>query len=57
MFMNPWLLTDFYKLTHILQYRPELRELTSYLTPRGSRLKGVDKVVFFGLSAYVHSYV
>ncbi|MBQ7928733.1 MAG: DUF5598 domain-containing protein [Methanobrevibacter sp.] len=57
MFLNPWLLTDFYKLTHILQYRPELRELTSYLTPRGSRLKGVDKVVFFGLSAYVHSYV
>ena len=55
--MNPWLLTDFYKLTHILQYRPELRQLTSYLTPRGSRLKGVDKVVFFGLSAYVHSYV
>ena len=55
--LNPFLLTDFYKLTHILQYRPELRELTSYLTPRGSRLKGVDKVVFFGLSAYVHSYV
>ena len=55
--MIPWILTDFYKLTHILQYRPELRELTSYLTPRGSRLKGVDKVVFFGLSAYVHSYV
>lgn len=55
--MNPFLLTDFYKLTHILQYRPELRELTSYLTPRGSRLKGVNKVVFFGLSAYVHSYV
>lgn len=55
--MNPFLLTDFYKLTHILQYRPELRELTSYLTPRGSRLKGIDKVVFFGLSAYVHSYI
>ena len=55
--MNPFLLTDFYKLTHILQYRSELRELTSYLTPRGSRLRGVDKVVFFGLSAYVHSYV
>ena len=55
--LNPFLLTDFYKLTHILQYRPELRELTSYLTPRGSRLKDIDKVVFFGLSAYVHSYV
>ena len=55
--INPFLLTDFYKLTHILQYRPELQELASYLTPRGSRLKGIDKVVFFGLSAYVHSYV
>ena len=55
--MNPFLLTDFYKLTHLLQYRPELRELVSYLTPRGSRLKGVNKVVFFGLSSYVHSYI
>ena len=55
--MNPFLLTDFYKLTHLLQYRPELRELISYLTPRGSRLKGIDKVVFFGLSSYVHSYI
>lgn len=55
--MNPFLLTDFYKLTHLLQYRPELRELVSYLTPRGSRLKNINKVVMFGLSAYVHSYV
>ena len=55
--INPFLLTDFYKLTHILQYRPELRELTSYLTPRGSRLNGIDKIVMFGLSAYVHSYI
>ena len=55
--MNPFLLTDFYKLTHILQYRPELRQLTSYLTPRGSRLNGINKVVFFGLSVYVHSYI
>ena len=55
--MNPTLLTDFYKLTHILQYRPELRQLTSYLTPRGSRLKNVDKVVMFGLSMYVKDYV
>ena len=55
--MNPTLLTDFYKLTHILQYRPELRQLTSYLTPRGSRLKNIDKVVMFGLSMYVKDYV
>lgn len=50
-------MTDFYKLTHILQYRKELRELTSYLTPRGSRLKDIDKVVMFGLSTYVKDYV
>lgn len=55
--MNPFLLTDFYKLTHILQYRKELRELTSYLTPRGSRIKEIDKVVMFGLSTYVKDYV
>ena len=55
--MNPFLLTDFYKLTHILQYRKELRELTSYLTPRGSRLPNIDHVVMFGLQMYVKDYV
>ena len=55
--MNPFLLTDFYKLTHILQYRKELRELTSYLTPRGSRLPNIDHVVMFGLQMYIKDYV
>ena len=55
--INPFLLTDFYKLTHILQYRKELRELTSYLTPRGSRLPNIDHVVMFGLQMYVKDYV
>ena len=55
--MNPFLLTDFYKLTHILQYCKELRELTSYLTPRGSRLPNIDHVVMFGLQMYVKDYV
>ena len=55
--LNPFLLTDFYKLTHILQYRKELCELTSYLTPRGSRLPNIDNVVMFGLQMYVKDYV
>lgn len=55
--MNPFLLTDFYKLTHILQYRKELRQLTSYLTPRGSRLPNIDHVVMFGLQMYIKDYV
>ena len=55
--MNPFLLTDFYKLTHILQYRKELRHLTSYLTPRSSRLPNIDNVVMFGLQMYIKDYV
>ena len=43
--------TDFYKLTHLSQYRPELTHFTSYLTPRSSRLKTTDKMIFFGLSS------
>lgn len=56
---NQFLLNDFYKITHLLQYRPEITHLTSYLTPRGSRLKGegIDEVTFFGLSGYITNYV
>lgn len=56
---NQFLLNDFYKITHLLQYPGNITKLTSYLTPRGSRLKdeGIDEVVFFGLSGYVQDYV
>lgn len=49
--------TDFYKLTHLAQYRPELTHFTSYLTPRSSRLKNIDKMVFFGLSSFCYKYL
>lgn len=49
--------TDFYKLTHLAQYRPELTHFTSYLTPRSSRLKSIDKMVFFGLSSFCYKYL
>jgi len=49
--------TDFYKLTHLSQYRPELTHFTSYLTPRSSRLKTTDKMVFFGLSNFCYKYL
>lgn len=56
---NQFLLNDFYKITHLLQYSDKITHLTSYLTPRGSRLKGegIDKVVMFGLSGYIDDYV
>ena len=56
---NTLLLTDFYKLTHMLQYSPNIVRMTSYFVPRGSRLTdaGIYRVVFFGLNAFIKKYL
>lgn len=54
---NTFLMTDFYKTTHLMQFSPEITHLTSYLTPRGSRFKNIDKMVWFGVSGFVHKYL
>jgi nicotinamide phosphoribosyltransferase len=55
--INPFLLTDYYKVGHIFQY-PEKTELVySNLTPRKSRLNGIDEMVFFGLQYFVKEYL
>lgn len=54
---NPLLLIDFYKSTHHEQYPAGLTKMTSYYTPRMSRLKDVDKVAFFGLQAFLKEYL
>lgn len=46
--------TDFYKATHMMQYREGITHFTSYLTPRGSRFKNIDKMVVFGISNFVN---
>lgn len=51
------LVNDYYKLCHPIQYSRDITQMTSYLTPRKSRLPGIDKMVFFGLAAYVQRYV
>lgn len=57
MIVNPLHLTDFYKVGHKFQY-PEGTELVfSNLTPRGSRIEGIDEVVFFGLRYYAQEYL
>jgi nicotinamide phosphoribosyltransferase len=54
---NPFLLTDYYKVGHVFQY-PEKTELVySNLTPRNSRLKDVDDMVFFGLQYFLKEYL
>ena len=46
--------TDFYKVTHMQQYNTGITHFTSYLTPRGSRFKNIDKMVVFGVANFVN---
>ena len=51
------LLVDGYKTGHKDQYPENARVVFSNMTPRGSRVPGVDKVVFFGLQYFLKEYV
>lgn len=55
--MNPLLLVDSYKIHHTNMYEPGMTKLYSNLTPRKSRLKGVDSIVFFGLQHFILTYL
>jgi len=55
--MNPMLNIDFYKSTHSKMYPKNLTKVVSYLTPRGSRINGEDKLVFFGLQAFIKEFL
>lgn len=50
---NPTLLTDCYKFGHRQQYPEGTTRVYSNLTPRGSRIPGIDSVVFFGFQAFL----
>ena len=55
--MNPLLLIDTYKATHLQQIPKEMTYSVSYFIPRGSRIPIWDKVVFFGLQAFIKKYL
>jgi len=55
--MNPLLLTDFYKVHHTKMYPEGMTKLYSNFTPRKSRIKGVDSVIFFGLQHFIKEYL
>ncbi|MCV6630792.1 MAG: nicotinate phosphoribosyltransferase [Flavobacteriaceae bacterium] len=55
--MNPLLYTDGYKVDHRRQYPKQTTLVYSNWTPRGSRVPGIDKVVFFGLQYFLQKYV
>jgi len=50
-------LKDFYKTDHRRQYPNGTELVYSNLTPRGSRLPGIDKVVVFGFQYFVIEYL
>src|SRR3990167_3107604 len=55
--MNPLLLCDAYKVHHNRMYPEGTIMIYSNFTPRKSRIKGVDKVVFFGLQHFCLEYL
>lgn len=53
---NPLILTDFYKVSHHAQYNEDIEYITSYYTPRMSRIYNVDKVVMALLQPFLEEY-
>lgn len=53
--ITPTLLTDGYKMDHRRQYIPGTRFVTANMTPRKSRVKGINSVVVFGTQYYILS--
>ena len=55
--VNPLLLIDGYKADHRRQYPEGTTLVYSNLTPRSSRLDGVNEIVFFGLQYFLEEYL
>lgn len=54
---NPITLADGYKIDHRRQYPNNTQLVFSNLTARGTRVKGLDKVIFFGLQYFIKEYL
>lgn len=55
--MNPLLLVDSYKIHHNRMYPEGMTKLYSNLTPRKSRIEGIDGVVVFGIQHFILTYL
>lgn len=53
----PVLLCDYYKLAHRVQYPKGTSFVYDNFIPRKSLLSGIDKVVVYGLQAYIQEYL
>lgn len=55
--INPFLLTDFYKVGHPFQYPKGTTLVYSNLTPRKSRFDEINEMTFFGLQYFIKEYL
>jgi len=55
--MNPLLLADAYKIGHPFQYPNNTDIVYSNGTPRKSRIKGVDSIVYVGMNFVIKEYL
>jgi len=55
--VSAMLLCDFYKISHREQYPKGTEYVYSTWTPRASRMEGVNKVVAFGMQAFIKNYL
>ena len=53
---SPLSQVDFYKTHHYKQYPEGTTKIYSNLTPRKSRMKGINEVVVFGIGSYTYQY-
>lgn len=51
------ILCDFYKISHRAMYPEKTQLVYSTWTPRATRMKGVDQVVWFGAQAFIQEYL
>ena len=55
--MTPIIYTDFYKTEHFRMYPEGTTMIYSNLTPRKSRLEGVNSIVVFGIQHFIKKYL
>ncbi len=55
--LKPHLCFDGYKCDHRRQYPENSLLVFSNMTARGSRVKGLEKVFFFGLQAFIKQHL
>jgi nicotinamide phosphoribosyltransferase len=55
--MTPIIYTDYYKTEHFKMYPDGTSMIYSNLTPRKSRMKGIDSIVVFGIQHFIKKYL